>query len=431
MVSPIFGFIPRIDVVHFEQRIFEVHQGFMKATIRSLMPILPLFALLLVVNKAYCVEVKSLYEIALQVEDRTSKARKRAIQEGFGKMLVKVSGASSLISEPHVIAEQAKAERYVVQYGYESRQIPSLDDLDKKVDAVFLKVKFDPLAINQFLRRNGNPIWASNRPKLVVWAAHNDGRTRQLLGGAALEPLQAVFSDQAQERGLPIQFPTYDEVDSSQVRAGDFWGMFIDPIVSASSRYQANVVLVAKLREAPLDAQVSAMLVIEGQQHWFDQKGDTLDTAIRQVMNQVVDKVGEHFGVLVSDEVGQQVILDVESVTALGSYAELNHYLESVLAVRRSQLQRMQGNNVRFLLTLESSVDALEQSFRLDKKLVPLEDQPLMETPPAVQVPEPQASLSQTSPLPQTEQPEAQPLDASQLQLPVIRYRWVEPVSSQ
>lgn len=375
--------------------------------------------------QAHAVEVKNLYQASVQVEDRSSSKRVRAIQDGFSRILVKVSGLSTLASEPHVQEELQRAESYVIQYGYESRKIAAVDDLDKQVDGIFLKVKFDPLAVNQFLRRNGNPIWASNRPNMVIWGAYDEGQGRQLLGGAVQEPLQALFKSQAEQRGLPILFPSYDQQDTSQVRAGDIWGMFVDPIVSASSRYQANIVLVAKVSQLRSQARINAMLVMDEQQHWLTQEGSSMEEVVQQLMDQAVDRVGQHYGVLVSNELGQQVVLEVDSVASLSSYAELSQYLESVLAVKSAQLQFMQGDKAQFLLTLESTLDALKQSFKLDKKLFPVSLEP-METldegveQPALSVEEPveEASLEIVPP---------EPLDAP----PSIRYRWQEPVASR
>ena len=368
---------------------------------------------------AHGVEVNTLYQTSVQVKDRSNGERARAIKQGFSRILVRVSGSSALAQQPELLQEKAKAEQYLTQFGYESRQTPSSEDLDQPTKSVFLNVKYDALAINQLLRRNGYPIWASNRPQMVIWAALDAGSGRQLVGNSRNSSIQALIEALAEDRGLPVVVPKYDQEDLNQVSAGDIWGMFVKPIDRASQRYQADVILLAKIRQSNGSARINAMLKMDQQQHWFEQKSDNLAEATAQIMTQVSDKVGEHYAVVSSTDLGQQLVLQVTSVTQLKDFADLGQYLDSVLAIRSAQLQHIQGADVRYLLTLESSEDALQQSFRLDSKLAPIEREPSIAS----------ESVSDGAELNPIQEPEKQQEPGQQRielsPVPVLNYQWV------
>jgi hypothetical protein len=359
-----------------------------------------LVPLMLLATVVQAVEVDGLYQAAVQVSDRSANERKRAIQDGFKDILVRVSGSSLIANQDQVVEAQADADRFVVQYGYQTRELPALDR-DKPIKATFLSVKYDAAAINQFLRRGGNPIWSSNRPKIVLWGAFSGTNGRQLLGGNELADLQAAVQSQADRRGLPVQLPLYDNEDLSLVRAGDIWGMFIDPVIMASQRYQGDVVALAKIAQRGGTVQIKAAVSIEGRQQWWDVSASTVDDAIALYMDQLADRVGETYAVLVSQDIGEQVILDIKGVDRLQDFARLDEYLQDLIAIRLLHLNQLQGNRLQYRVTLESNLDALQQSIRLDKKLIV--DEPEMLQP---------------------VEPEAEPALPQPASLPTVYYRW-------
>lgn len=372
---------------------------------------------------SYGVEVDSLYRVSVKVDDRSEAERNRAVKEGFSQVLVKTSGSSKVAGRAQLASERNKANRYLIQFGYESRELPS-QDLDQPETAIYLNLEYDPAAINQLLRRLGLPIWASNRPQMLLWAAVDQGSGRRLLGANSRSQVRSWVENLAQDRGLPLALPLMDSRDSNQISTGDVWGMFQKQINSASQRYSPDVVLVAKLRQTRSSAQISAMLLLENQQFWFDQSGNDFYTVVAQIMNQVSDKVAETYAVVSSaGNQGQKVLLQVSAVDQLADFAALSSYLEGVLAIRQAQVQRVRGDIVQYLITLESNEDALRQSFRLDKRLAPQAFQPVFVEP------TPEQSDADTTPESkeggdpalidaQPDQAPAQPV------LPTLSYKW-------
>ena len=318
----------------------------------------------------FAAEVTNLYKAQVEVDNRGSEARDAALAEGLARVFVRVSGNSAITAEASVQEALKSASRFMVQYGYQTRETLSPED-GKLIKTVQLNVSFDEVAVNQFLRKQGFPIWSSSRPNIVLWSAVRDGGSREVVGGQSQPALQQLLAVQASRRGLPMILPTYDADDLAQVRAGDIWGMFVDPIKQASLRYQANVVVVAKLLVMPDGAQISAAMSMDDRQQWWEVSGASLEQATAAFMDQLGDRVGARFAVQATMDVGEQVLLDIANVAQLNDYARLGDYLDGLLAIRDWRLSLVNGSHHQYLITLESNLEALEQSFRIDRKLLP------------------------------------------------------------
>lgn len=381
-----------------------------------------LSTLMLAAGTANAAEVTDLYKASVAVPDRSVDARDQAVREGLGQVLVRVSGHSDVVGQESIRSALQDASRYVVQFGYQSRETLSPED-GVMVKTVYLNVKYDEAAINQFLRREGLPIWSSSRPNIVLWAAVGGSGGRQLVGGQDQPALQQLLQQQAQRRGLPLILPKYDSEDLVLVRAGDIWGMFVDPISQASRRYDANVVVVAKVLMLPDSVQVSAALNINDQQQWWETSAATLDLAAAALVDQLGDRVGERYAVQASMEVGQQVVLDITDVAQLKDYARLGEYLDGVLAIRGWHLSLAEGSHQQYKITLESNLEALEQGLRLDRKLSP-RPEPMVAPLGGTEVSETDAPVADASADMGGNPSELPSAPAVEAELPVLYYRW-------
>ena len=399
----------------------------MKSLAAFLVQMSLLWGLLMAPTLAAAVEMKGLYQVSVAVKDRSDAERQRAITDGFDQVLIKVTGDSSVVGQDPVVAAAADAERYMLQYGYETRPVTSPDGAGQTT-GTFINIQYDPVGINNFLRRSGLPIWATNRPPMLVWMAWEQGLDRELVNGSGAMPgpFQQI-NDEAKRRGVPLEFPVFDNTDQSLVSIGDIWGLFSDPVLAASKRYQTPIVLEAKAQETQGGVQINALLTVESQQFLFQVNQPDSASALHQLMDQVVDKVGAQYALVTSSAPSEQVVLQVQDVTGLNDFAALNRYLDSLLPVSFYRLQSQQGEQVTFLITLSSSLDALEQSLRVDRKLVP-------DTTPQANSSEPQP---QTPPQAQAQNPDTGAADNGVSTLPampplqgqapgpvVIRYRW-------
>ncbi|MDY6922183.1 MAG: DUF2066 domain-containing protein [Pseudomonadota bacterium] len=333
--------------------------------------LLGLALLLMVAGGGQAAEVTGLYEASVVVPDRSAGARKTGLETALRRVLVRVSGSSAILQQPALETAVANAGRYLVQYGYRTEELPPDATRQTPQRAILLSATFDERAVNQFLRREGFPIWAANRPSVLVWAAVADAAGRKWVGGDSKPGVQAQLQQQARRRGLPLLFPAYDRQDRRQVQAGDIWGMFVDPIVAASGRYNADTVVVAKIQHTGGSVYISAALSIDQHQQWWELSAADMDQALTDFMDQLADRVGERYAVQMSAAQGELVTLDVAGLERLQDYAALEDYLDGLLSVRAWHLLQVQGPRHQYRIVLDTTREALEQSLRLDRKLIP------------------------------------------------------------
>lgn len=419
-----FGFNPSGDVVHFgAPAIREVSQSVMKMTLISLARLLVLMGWLLAPMSLWAVEMKGLYQVSMPVADRSDAERKRAVAEGIQQVLVRVSGDSGVSAQDVMASAATSADRFVVQYGYETRS-----EANGAQGGIYLNVQYDSNGVNNLLLRNGLPLWSSNRPRILLWMAWEQGLDRELVNVRALPGQFQMLQAEGKRRGVSLKFPEFDADDQSLVSLGDIWGMFPEPVLAASARYETPVVVMAKVQESTSATQINAMLQLDGQPFWFEVARSDTASALKQLVDQVVDKVGSKYAVVSTAAGSEQVVLQVEGVNQVNDYAALTRYLDGLVGIRQYQLEAVKGAQARFLMALATDLSALEQTFRLDRKLELLEPpatpEPVLPViPPVV----PESTLDSPAP----DSPD-QPADAApEVQIPtppagptIIRYHW-------
>lgn len=314
---------------------------------------------------AWATDVGGLYKSSVAVADRSDAERKRASGEGFVQVLVRASGDSSIGTQDAVVAALKGADRFMLQYGYDTRENEAGEP------EVFLNMDFDGNGVNSFLRRAGLPVWSSNRPPLLVWMAWEQELDRDLVSESANPAVYQILQQEAVRRGVGLTFPLFDTEDRAKTSIGDVWGMFPEPVLAASARYETPAILMARVKETASALQITALLHLDGQKYSFEVKQADSASGLRQLLDQVVDRMGAHYALVSSNLGSQEVVLDVENVGSLQDFAALTQYLDSVMAISLYRLHAQRADHVEFLVTLESGLDALEQVFRVDRKLVP------------------------------------------------------------
>ena len=337
------------------------------------------------VTNAHAVEINGLYDAQVEVVDRDSQTFRGATQDALAEVIVRVSGNSHAIESPDIVTALSKPDRYLLQFGYEKLlpknlavkpemvtpllgQAPGIGV--PKQPELLLKLQFDPKAINQLLRRAGLPIWASNRPEVLLWLGAELEGQRQLVSPSSSMELSDLLLKESLRRGLPLSMPIYDLQDQAVVSIGDIWGMFTDRLIEASARYPTSGVLMAKVYQNNDGLWLGSWtLNVDGQSEWFDSEGDTASDVIAQAVDWVADQMAAKFAILASAGETDVVMLQISGIQQLTSYADVSKYLGGLVAIRRVQMQELNGDVLTFQVYLESDKEQLQQSLKLDGHL--------------------------------------------------------------
>ena len=313
--------------------------------------------LLLVVVAApvWAVEVASLYTAQVPLDSEEANPRAAAYEMALADVLLRVSG-SELANDPEMIQLLfPEPGSYIVQF--------------RPGDEDTLWVSFDGDAIERVLRQAGQTVWSSDRPLTLVWLAVDWGQgEREIV--AADDParsrdearsidrnrlLRQRVLDVAERRGLPVAFPLLDTIDLQSVSFSDIWGGFDDALIDASERYEADAVLVGRVRPATAVRNRWSFYLGGEERSWTGEP--------ELVINSVADLLAAEFAISGS-AVPETVELAVAGIGSVESFGTVENLLGDLPVVERLSIVEVDGDRVRFRVTAVGGVDRLRRALR-------------------------------------------------------------------
>lgn len=318
----------------------------------TVLPARLLLAWLLALAALPALAADPLFEARVPVADRSVEARETAQRQALSQVLGRLTGEREPARSEAAAALFADPGRYVQQYGYEADG-----------QGLALRVVFDGAALESAARRAGLPLWGAERPPVLVWLAMDDGRRRYLLGGGAGEPVEAALQAAARRRGLTLIVPLLDLEDQAQVRYSDVWGGFLDRVYAASARYQAPVVLVARVQRLGAAAWTSrwTQRLAGGDADW-QAGGADLQTVLDEGLGRAAQHLAESLAAPGGDRSHGRIDVAVEGVTTLADYARVGAYLNGLAPVTAAQLTGVRDGRLDYRLEVQGGAAALEQA---------------------------------------------------------------------
>ncbi len=321
------------------------------------------------ISTASAALVKSLYSAQIPVPDTTSQAQQKAMSTALKQVLVKVSGDSNIINMPALQPDISQAESLIQSYSYN-------EPTDDK-DPLLLQVQFEPGAINQLLTKVQKRPWSKDRPLTLIWLAvtDNQGNTQQINDNS---PEAQIIKQDAALRGLPIIFPILDLQDLNNISINDIQIANPPAIKTASSRYNANAILVG---------YIHATIDNNWQSNWTLMSGDTTltwsipGTDENQILTTVTDDVANALATTATarspavkttaTSSAAEVTIQIDDVTDMDQYAAIMKYLQNLASVKKAELLDTSPTNIIVKLTCAGTTTQLISALNLDKKIVP------------------------------------------------------------
>jgi len=289
----------------------------------------------------------NLYRVTLDAAP-SPIGRAAAVELAMSKILVRVTGTREAAVDPRLEPLLQNADRYVVLFGsnLEGRSV----------------VGFSSSLLNQTLTSLSSPIWGRERPLTLLWIAVDDGQggrailsanERQADANASMETLLGEIRQEvlavADERGLPIAFPRLvDLEDPNALSFVDVWSGSEDRILSASSQYRPDAVLVARVRPISSGNDVTWLLLQD------DSRRAVASGSIREAVDAVADLYAAEFSTSGDRASVRMTVLDVDT---FADYGRVMRYLEGLPIVGTVDVESLD----RGVLTLHANArgDAL------------------------------------------------------------------------
>lgn len=326
--------------------------------------------------------VEQMFETEFPVVNQERDVRSAAFEQGFIEVLVRVSGNSQVPTQLDI----RKAARYVSQYRYlplkqVSQPVATPEQEAMPTPKYQLWIQFNEGAIKQLLRENNLPIWGQQRPSVLLWLAVRDGRNRYILREQDASAIKEAVTSETQRRGLPVIWPKVDRADQQHVSFADVWGSFWQPILRASERYGVDAVVVGRMNWQDGSWQVDWSMNLDKTSTSWKLRALDLKLLMASGIDVATDQISRRFSVL--DDVANtgQLIVQVNGINHIKTYAQINQYLSSLAPVKNVYVSHIDSSTVKFHVALSGDKNDLKRIIALGKTLVP--DQALI--PPVTQ----------------------------------------------
>lgn len=304
---------------------------------------------------AQAVEVPTLFTAEVPVDEDSDDPRNDAYKAALLEVLTRVSGPG--LSGNIELIEQLfpRPASYVTQFR------SGADDS--------LWVSFDGDAIEKVLRGAGQIVWGSDRPLTLVWLAVDWGQgERQIIAAADADNsryrsrsidrnrlLRERMLEIAQSRGLPLAFPLLDTTDLRNVAFSDIWGGFHERILDASRRYDANSILIGRVRASSGQRNRWTYFFGGEERNW---------TAPPEVIvGRIADMLAAEFAVG-GDAPLEIVALSVSGVASVDDYGSVQHLLAGVSLIENFRIEEVSGDTVNYQVEVRGGADRLRRALR-------------------------------------------------------------------
>lgn len=313
---------------------------------------------------AFSAQVDNLYVGKVMVPDKTQKNRVKAHRWAIEQVIAKVSGDRKVLDNRKI--KQAVAFRA-------ANYIRSFTFTTDNQGRTFLIDVFDQEKIDALLRSVGAAIWGPRRPSTLVWFALEEGINRSVIAQDSHPQLKEFLLQTADNRGLPIMLPRYDEQDQQAVFVSDIWGQFEQVIFSGSKRYQPDTILLAKIREIhpELDSELQPGWVLnfslfsEQQLILEQQLNGEQFTIIREMMTQIGDYFASQYAIKSESVISDDIVLTINNVSNIVMLTAVEQALAELPAINSVELEKMANKSALFSAKLTGTVDDVKRALAL------------------------------------------------------------------
>ena len=159
----------------------------------------------------------------------------------------------------------------------------------------------------------------------------------------------------AQRRGVPIALPLLDSEDLQKVSFSDVWGGFDEQLIEASRRYDANSVLIGRVR--PGSSQRNRWTYhFGGEQRSWNGEPEV-------VLAQIADLLAQEFAIQ-GDSPIRAVELTVSGIVSVEHFASVQKLLNEVVVIEDYAINRVAGDSVVYRVNAHGGAARLARALR-------------------------------------------------------------------
>jgi uncharacterized protein len=306
-----------------------------------------------------------LYSASVPVADQSAGALATAAKEAMAEVVVKVSGSRDALQNPSIAAALKDARSHVQQYSYVRGESPA--------PPLSLRFEFDGSYITDLVAQSGEPLWTANRPSVLVWVVVQDEQGRHFINQESAPQEAQWLVEEFSRRGVPVQIPVFDLVDTAALSTADAWALDANAIQAASARYNLQDVVAGRLVISSDGKSLGDWSYFrQGEQINRSVTVADLPAFLRSGVTIVASDMASRYAVAPTGGAEGGVRLSITGITNYGDYAALVSWLEKLELVEYANLRQVQGERVEFVLQAKTDAAQLAGIIELNDRLVPM-----------------------------------------------------------
>lgn len=318
---------------------------------------------------SYAAEMNDLYRSQAPVSSREANVRDDLTPLLLQKVLLKVVGDRNALATVDLSSIAANSQQYVQQFSYQRINTANADITQP--DQLALTIDFNQNSVDNLIKQLGLPIWGKVRPDVVVWLAYQSSDGAQLMGlENAPAELIKTLTNVAKNRGIPLMIPLMDLQDQSQLTFQDIWQGNEALAKSASVRYGADVVLIARISNDNGATQIRWQTDINGEQaRWFSE--GRLAQAVDEGIAELTDRLaGNYTQVLTQNVAADSLMMSVSNVLNFADYSRLMAYLHRVDTITDIRVVSLSGEQLDLDISFKGNKQILQKTLLLGQMLI-------------------------------------------------------------
>ena len=308
------------------------------------------------------------FQATIAVSSQSPSVRKVAAKKAFAEVMVRLSGTELVLENPQIHAAMGKAINYVEQFQYHPQADPSLVAEGLKEE---ISLTFSPTTIERLLRKNDQPFWPVNRPSTLIWLVEDSVDYGKQFVSSELAPEVFVgIEAAAHRRGLPLSYPLLDLQDQTNLSAEQLWQLDEEAILTASSRYSADVILVGRYSATSRGELLATwQLFHRGETRVYDSRNEALDLLGAMALDPLADYLGRRYALMPRDESADALVLQLNGVDTFARYRKALSYLEGIAAISGVELAGVRQDTLLLYLDSDADVDKFKSALAIDSRL--------------------------------------------------------------
>jgi hypothetical protein len=302
--------------------------------------------------------VGDLYRAQVPVADQGAGALAAASREALAEVLVKVSGSQDVLANPVVVSALGQARKNVLRYAY-IRSAVSESGLEAQV-------QFDDSYVGDLIVRAGVPLW-------TVWLVMEDSSGRHFVNSDTSPELAAQVKAEFSRRGVPVQLPLFDLVDTAALSLDQAWRLYGPALEAASQRYDVQDIIAGRL-VALSDGNATGDWSYLYASDRLDRSVTAADPVefISQGVALVAEDMSARYAVAPSISDGSGISMMVQGVSRYADYANIVAWLQGLELIEHANVERVSGSTIELRLQAQAAPAQLAAIIELNQRLTPV-----------------------------------------------------------